>query len=479
MKLTRLLLALLFLALCVGCGSSRRGGGGGSDDDDSAGDDDDAANDDDVADDDDAANDDDGADDDDTGIGCEAGEYQLNLSEAFGSWPEAWDGDSVSAYDGSGNLLGTFTNSTGGTQSFFVATPDCISTSYASDGTYGEGNSYEVIDPTGDTVFTDVAPFSSTGYSDCQEDCFDGIDNDVDGDTDCVDLDCFNECSPSSLADAGAVCTSWDSAWADMSEGTWSGNIATCDPGDISADGRANALAQVNLYRWMTGLPTVVNDPTLDGYAQECALMMDANDAIDHYPPTSWDCYTVDGATGATSNLYGIPGVAAVYGYIIDYGANNWDALGHRRHIFSNDMGLIGLGSTGDGGYSCLYPHDHSGGPGNAWTAWPPPGPVPEEAFQPIWASGSTGINQTGWSVQSLGIDLSGAQVTVTAGGVNMPVTTRQLDDNAGGWGVQAIAFVPDGWTTQAGTTYTVEVTGITLTIEYEVEVVDCTQPVP
>ena len=84
-----------------------------------------------------------------------------------------------------------------------------------------------------------------------------------------------------------------------MSEGTWSGNIATCDPGDISADGRANALAQVNLYRWMAGLPTVVNDATLDGYAQECALMMHANGAWSHYPPTSWDCYTVDGATAA------------------------------------------------------------------------------------------------------------------------------------------------------------------------------------
>jgi hypothetical protein len=45
MKLTRLLLALLGLTLCVGCGYSRSGGGGGGgdDDDDSAGDDDDAA----------------------------------------------------------------------------------------------------------------------------------------------------------------------------------------------------------------------------------------------------------------------------------------------------------------------------------------------------------------------------------------------------------------------------------------------------
>ena len=60
------------------------------------------------------------------------------------------------------------------------------------------------------------------------------------------------------------VCARWKADRADLSEGTWTGDVASCTPGDIGATARANALRLVNLYRWLAALPAVVTDPTRD-----------------------------------------------------------------------------------------------------------------------------------------------------------------------------------------------------------------------
>src|SRR6185295_6629179 len=71
------------------------------------------------------------------------------------------------------------------------------------------------------------------------------------------------------------VCLHWTCDRADRSEGTWSGSLApACDPGDISAAGRNNALKLLNMYRFLADLPSVTHDATLDQNAQSCALMM-------------------------------------------------------------------------------------------------------------------------------------------------------------------------------------------------------------
>ncbi len=69
-------------------------------------------------------------------------------------------------------------------------------------------------------------------------------------------------------------------------------------------------------------------------------------------------------------------------------------------------------------------------------------------------------------------MDPSGATVTVTANGQDMPVSVTHLD---GGYGSHsAVPFIPQGWTTQSGTSYHVEVGGIANPVEYDVDVVDC-----
>ena len=65
------------------------------------------------------------------------------------------------------------------------------------------------------------------------------------------------------------TCLRWNADHENMDEGTWSGDVATCDPGDISPDGRANALRLYNLYRWLADLPAVETSAERDSMAQE------------------------------------------------------------------------------------------------------------------------------------------------------------------------------------------------------------------
>ena len=78
----------------------------------------------------------------------------------------------------------------------------------------------------------------------------------------------------------------------------------------------------------------------------------------------------------------------------------------------------------------------------------------------------------TGWSIQSDSINLGGAQVSVMKAGSALPVTVMQLP---GGYGSRyALSFTPQGWTSEAGATYEVSITGIATPITYSVEMVDC-----
>jgi len=274
---------------------------------------------------------------------------------------------------------------------------------------------------------------------------------------------------PIDAASASDVCARWKADRANLSEGTWSGNIAACDPGDISADGRANALRLFNLYRWLADLPAVVNAPDRDQEAQACALMMDANNMLSHDPPTTWTCYTQLGHDGAaTSNISGGPGVSSVDSYLIDTG--NETTFGHRRIVLSNELGPIGLGSTGANGASCMQNIGGTGKAGKPWLAWPPPGIFPLQAYTPRARSSLT---ITGWSFQSMrSMALTNAQVTVTSGGTNLPMTVTQLTGTYGN--SNAISMVPNGWDVAAGQTYDVSITGITTPVSYRVQIVSC-----
>jgi uncharacterized protein YkwD len=270
---------------------------------------------------------------------------------------------------------------------------------------------------------------------------------------------------PPPSGDAEEVCARWKADTANMSEGTWSGSVASCDPGDISAEGRENALRMLNLFRWLADLPAIQTDPSLNQKAQACALIMRANNnQLSHTPPQSWTCWNQEGSDAAGScNISSGPGVGSVKGYMIDMG--NPTTIGHRRWILSNTIGPTGLGSTD--GASCMWTMGTSRA-GKAWVAWPPAGVMPFQAMSDFWAN----TDSTGWTVQSDTINLSSAQVTVSSDGENLPVTVTQLSPWYGS--SFAIRFNPQGWQSQAGKIYSVSVSGTTPPIEYQVEMANC-----
>lgn len=269
-------------------------------------------------------------------------------------------------------------------------------------------------------------------------------------------------------ATVDGVCGKWKADRANVSEGMWTGNVMSCDPGDMGADARANALRVLNLYRWLAGMPELTTDPQKDQQAQACALLMNANNMLSHMPPSSWTCYMDVGAMAAgRCNISSGPAVSSVDGYMVDPG--NDTTIGHRRWILSNSIGPTGIGGTSK--YSCLMTTGNMR-VGKPWMAWPSPGIIPIQAMQQGFGNWVQKVDVTGWSIQSDTINLANAQVSVMSDGMAQPVTVTQL---LTGYGSRyALRFNPMGWSSTAGKTYTVMVSGVTPAIQYDVTFADC-----
>jgi len=277
------------------------------------------------------------------------------------------------------------------------------------------------------------------------------------------------------------LCVDWRASRQSSNEGTWiDGNRARCEPGDISEDGRENALARVNYYRSLAGVPPVETTLDLDTRAQSCALLLHANGKLSHEPPAEWSCWSKVASQAAyNSNLANVPGVLAVDGYMIDGG--NETTLGHRRWILSPWITTIGLGSVvssddATGGMSCLWVSPKKAAKGEADSiAWPPAGSVPFEIVNTLPRNNHASLDTTGWSIQSDKIDFSKATFHIRANSEDLPVKTDHLTEHIGSkW---ALAGVPQGWQVEPETTYSVEVTGVKDPIAYNVTFVRCEAP--
>lgn len=258
------------------------------------------------------------------------------------------------------------------------------------------------------------------------------------------------------------VCTRWKTDRAKLQEGAWTGgDTARCIAGDLSIPGRENTLTQINLFRYLAKLPPVASDLSLDAKAQQCALMISIN-GLNHAPPSSWTCYSADGAqAAANSNEATTPAVSAVDLYLRDTGHST--TLGHRRWLLSSGLGPVGIGSTDVA--SCLWVMGGTGSGSNAgWTAFPAAGPIPAEA--------AAMVDGTGWSIQSDAISFDRASVRITENGIDKPVQVATLLPGYGS--SYAMSMIPVGWSSQAGRTYHVSIAASGQSIDYDVEVVDC-----
>ena len=235
----------------------------------------------------------------------------------------------------------------------------------------------------------------------------------------------------------------------------WSGSVASCASGSVSAGYQAAVLRRINYFRAMAGLPTVQLDTTLSTKAGQAALMMVANNTLSHDPPSTWLCYTADGAEAAArSNLFlGRSGPEAIDGYIEDAGAANLTA-GHRRWLLHPPTARMGMGDI-PGQANALWVVGGAGGaavPRDGYVAWPPKGYVPRSLVFPRW------------SFALHGADLAAASVSVTRNGRACALTVVHRDRPPGTFGDPAVVWDLDSRCspgTGGDVTYRVTVSGV------------------
>lgn len=198
-----------------------------------------------------------------------------------------------------------------------------------------------------------------------------------------------------------------------LAELAWTGDAATCQPGEPSAIARTKAQTRLNYIRAIVGLPAVSFDSTLSAKAQAAALMMHAQGALNHFPDSSYACYTEAGRQAAgKSNLYlGRWGAAAIIGYVEDPGVNN-GPLGHRRWILYPRAKSFGHGFTDRADALWVIGANNPRPADPAFVAWPNAGFHPIDLVFPRWSFALPGA---GWASAKVSMtDPSGQSISLT-----------------------------------------------------------------
>ncbi len=218
-------------------------------------------------------------------------------------------------------------------------------------------------------------------------------------------------------------------------------NVATCTPGTNSTAFQEAVLRRINWFRAMAGVPASVTLSSVDSAKnQQAAVMMSANNALSHFPPSTWSCFTADGANAASnSNIaLGSDGADSITGYIWDFGANNSE-VGHRRWLLYPQTQVMGTGDVPDSGTynaanttwvfdaNLFGPRPTTRQP---YVAWPPEGYVPYQVIYPQWSFALSNAN------------FSAASVSMTSNGVSVAVA---LQPYLTGYGENTLVWVPMG----------------------------------
>jgi len=255
------------------------------------------------------------------------------------------------------------------------------------------------------------------------------------------------------------VCAAWNAEVNDPS--SWFVDApTTCEPEALTDAVIEEALARINLHRWLSGTLPVRYASGNEEAWQQCAVIQAAAGSLDHHPPRTSRCYTPGGARAAgRSNLsLGTPSVAAaVTGQMRDNGAENALSLGHRRWLLGSTLASVQVGYSH--GAACIGAMNE-GPRGAEWAAYPNPGFAPMALF---------GVP---WSFQS-NFPLDGVQVTVTDGGAELPIRVyRPIKPSIGRQ--SSVAWEPQGWEAVPGHEYDVRITTSARRVEYVVKPTEC-----
>lgn len=236
------------------------------------------------------------------------------------------------------------------------------------------------------------------------------------------------------------------------------GSVKKCKPGTLSGSSTNRQLGAINFARLLTGLTPLALDNDTVAQAQAAAIMMTAKNAVNHYPPKSWPCWTQEGYDAAgMSNLY--QGVRSetnadkIESYLDDWGNINF-AAGHRRWFLYPYLTAIGLGGTATANVSYLFGQPfNDAAPNPDWVSWPAAGWFPSR------------LDPRGrWSLSSGddGADFAAAKVKVTFN--NKRVKGIELRTPAPAPGKPTLVWeMPDNWPTDPVGTAQVQVSNITV----------------
>lgn len=250
----------------------------------------------------------------------------------------------------------------------------------------------------------------------------------------------------------------------EMRNGEFSGNFKIfdiapstikCIPGQVSANANSKVLSRINYVRRLAGIPdSAIFKTELNKQSQAAALMMDANNTLEHYPPKSWKCYTQEGNLGAGSgNLsLGHGFVEAIMGQIEDFGSGNY-ACGHRRWILNPYNRVFGFGSTENA--TCLKVFGTTNVQSKSsfvyndsqFIAWP------SADYFPI------ALVPGRWSFSLANADFSKAKVTVMLNGKNVKIAMEKL---ALGYAVNTLVWQVNE-TVQADAVYTIQISNVSI----------------
>ena len=221
----------------------------------------------------------------------------------------------------------------------------------------------------------------------------------------------------------------------------WTGDATTCTPGTISQDAINKTLIRINYFRRCVGLnDDITFDAVKSQKCQQAALMMQANNALNHYPPTTWSCWTQDGsdAAGSSNIAMGYTPPGAITAYIEDNGTSN-NPVGHRRWVLYSTSKVMGLGHATT--FNALWVTGNGDDPVPAnlpsFIPWPPKGYIPAPLVYPKW------------SFSKRLADFTNAQVAMTDSVGNV-ISLSVISNTDNGFGDNTIVWVPTGINTSS-----------------------------
>ncbi|MRI00915.1 hypothetical protein GH721_10290 [Kriegella sp. EG-1] len=242
------------------------------------------------------------------------------------------------------------------------------------------------------------------------------------------------------------------------SDQQWNGDTGNCNAGSLAEGTKSKIFQRVHYFRLAVGLNNTLTENTdQSSKAQEAALMMKSNQELNHFPPSSWSCYTEDGSEAAgKSNLAMSKNAEAVDLYISEPGSAN-GPVGHRRWLLWPRLKSIGVGNTDNSnviwvvGNSGSAPADEPG-----FIAWPPAEYVPNNLVYPRWSFSIKGADFSQTTIAM--VDEVGNSIAIS------------MEDLNTVYGDPTIVWVPQGINTNAteDQAYKVNLTNVEINGELE-----------